>query len=57
VEERPQPANIQFTGVYERTPEKLLREWGGIGTAETGKPDEVAEVMEPRATVKKFPIN
>ena len=51
VEERPQPANIQFNVVYQQTPGKLLRE---LATDETAKPDEAVESTKP---VKKFPIN
>jgi len=51
VEERPQPANIQFNVVYQQTPGRLLRE---LATDETARPDETVESMEP---AKKFPIN
>jgi hypothetical protein len=57
VEDKPQPANIQFNLVYERTPAQLLRELEQLGADETAKRDEATEVRETRATVKKFPIN
>jgi len=58
VEEKPQPANLQFTVVCERTPEKLLRELGELNPDEAAtKPDEVTDPMESIPSVKKFPIN